>query len=103
MAGILNEYLNKKMSVIDLQNELSQLVHKYNDYTGRFLLVFASDFCGTKTGIPDISMNQGDFYNIQDLLRETTADAVDVYIETPGGSGEAAEEIARFLHKNSMR
>ena len=99
MAGILNEYLNKKMSVIDLQNELSQLVHKYNDYTGRYLLVFASDFCGTKTGIPDISMNQDDFYNIQDLLRETTADAVDVYIETPGGSGEAAEEIARFLHK----
>lgn len=99
MAGILNEYLNKKMSVIDLQNELSNLVHNYNVYTGRYLLVFASDFCGTKLGIPDISMNQDDFYNIQDLLRETTADKVDVYIETPGGSGEAAEEIARFLHK----
>jgi hypothetical protein len=25
---------------------------------------------------------------------------VDVYIETPGGSGEAAEEIVRFLHNN---
>ena len=99
MPGILNEYLNKKMSVIDLQNELSRLVRRYNSYTGRYLFIFASDFCGIKKGIPDISMNQDDFYNIQDLLRESTADRVDVYIETPGGSGEAAEEIARFLHK----
>lgn len=99
MAGILNEYINRKMSVIDLQNELTALVKRYNQYTGRYLLIYASDFSGSKPGIPDITMNQDDFYNIQDFLRESTAEKLDVYIETPGGSGEAAEEIARFLHK----
>ena len=99
MAGILNEYLNRKLSFVELQKELSTLVQRYNNYTGRYLFIYASDFCGTKTGIPDLSLNQDDFYNIQDLLRETTVNAIDVYIETRGGSGEAAEEIARFLHK----
>lgn len=42
---------------------------------------------------------QDDFYTIQDILRESDKKQIDFYIETPGGSGEAAEEIARFLHK----
>ena len=39
------------------------------------------------------------FYNIQDILRESPHTKIDFYIETPGGSGEAAEEIAKFLRK----
>jgi len=42
---------------------------------------------------------QDDFYTIQDILRESNKKQIDFYIETPGGSGEAAEEIAEFLHK----
>jgi hypothetical protein len=42
---------------------------------------------------------QDDFYTIQDILRESDKKQIDVYIETPGGSGEAAEEIAKFLRK----
>lgn len=41
---------------------------------------------------------QDDFYMIQDILRESDKNQIDIYLETPGGSGEAAEEIARFLH-----
>jgi hypothetical protein len=44
-----------------------------------------------------VSLEQDDFYKIQDLLRECKSPIIDFYIETPGGSGEAAEEIAKFL------
>jgi hypothetical protein len=46
-----------------------------------------------------VSLVQDDFYNIQDILRESSQTKIDFYIETPGGSGEAAEEIAKFLRK----
>ena len=39
MAGILNEYLNKKLSFTGLQQELERLVKAYNSYTGRYLLI----------------------------------------------------------------
>jgi len=103
MAGILNEYLNKKLSFTGLQQELERLVKAYNSYTGRYLLIYASDFNKAKQGVPDISMDQDDFYNIQDILRESAETKIDVYLETPGGSGEAAEEIARFCIKNLKR
>lgn len=99
MAGILNEYLNKRLSYTGLLQELDKLVNEYNHYTGRYLLIYVADFNKAKQGICDIPMDQDDFYNIQDILRENTESKIDVYIETPGGSGEAAEEIARFLHK----
>jgi hypothetical protein len=53
---------------------------------------------GRNRGI-DVSLVQDDFYNIQDILRESSQKKIDFYIETPGGSGEAAEEIAKFLRK----
>jgi len=42
---------------------------------------------------------QDDFYTIQDILRESEKNQIDIYLETPGGSAEAAEEIAKFLRK----
>ncbi len=98
--SILNEYLNKRLGFLDLKAELQRLIGLYNRHTKRTLFVYAADL--TKTRISnslDISMNQEDFYVIQDILRESTQTSIDFYIETPGGSGEAAEEIARFLRK----
>jgi ClpP class serine protease len=44
---------------------------------------------------------QGDFYVIRDLLADKKdLRKVDMYIETPGGSGETAEEIVKFLRNN---
>lgn len=98
MASILNDYLNKRMGILDLQNELQRLIKAYNKETGRYLFIYASDINKGGRGI-NVSMVQDDFYNIQDILRETKQDKIDFYIETPGGSGEAAEEIAKFLRK----
>lgn len=99
MASILNEYLNKRMGLIDLQSELQKLIKDYNKYTGRYLFVYSSDINKGRTRGVDVSLIQDDFYNIQDILRESNAGKIDFYIETPGGSGEAAEEIAKYLRK----
>ncbi|MBS1744455.1 MAG: ATP-dependent Clp protease proteolytic subunit [Bacteroidetes bacterium] len=99
MASILNEYINKRLGLIELQNELQRLIKLYNKQTGRYMFIYAADINkGRNRGI-DVSMVQDDFYNIQDILRESNEKKIDFYIETPGGSGEAAEEIAKFLRK----
>lgn len=98
MASILHDYLNKRLGILDLQKELQKLIGDYNTYTGRNLFVYASDFSKARNGA-DVSLIQEDFYIIQDFLRESDKETIDFYIETPGGSGEAAEEIARFLRK----
>lgn len=99
MASILNEYISKKLGLIDLQNELQELIKTYNKHTGRYMFIYASDISKGRNSGVDVSMVQDDFYNIQDILRESKEKAIDFYIETPGGSGEAAEEIAKFLRK----
>ncbi|MBQ9163754.1 MAG: hypothetical protein IJ163_03150 [Bacteroidaceae bacterium] len=97
MASIIGEYIAKRMSVLDLKRELSHLRSEYNKLTGRHLFIYAADFNKGKQGI-DVSLMQDDFYIIQDILRESDKNQIDIYLETPGGSGETAEEIARFLH-----
>ena len=99
MASILSEYISKGMGLIDLQNELQALIKRYNELTNRYLFVYASDITKGRTRGIDVSLVQDDFYNIQDILREADKETIDFYIETPGGSGEAAEEIAKFLRK----
>lgn len=99
MPSILNEYINRRMGLMDLQSELQKLIKEYNKYTRRYLFVYTADLNkGRNRGI-DVSLIQDDFYNIQDMLRESDEKKIDFYIETPGGSGEAAEEIAKFLRK----
>lgn len=99
MASILNEYISKRLGLIDLQNELQRLIKLYNKHTGRYMFVYVADINKSRNRGIDVSMIQDDFYNIQDILRESNEKKIDFYIETPGGSGEAAEEIARFLRK----
>ena len=38
-----------------------------------------------------------DYQIIHELLRQLEQPSIDIYLETPGGSGEAAEEIVHFL------
>ena len=98
MASILKEYISKKLGVLDLQNELQRLIAAYNKHTSRYMFVYAADINKARRGI-DVGLVQDDFYTIQDILRESDRTKIDFYIETPGGSGEAAEEIAKFLRK----
>lgn len=97
MPSILNEYLKKKLGILELQQELLTLIGSYNNYTGRYMFIYAADFNKATVRGVDVSLIQEDFYIIQDILRQSRKKEIDFYIETPGGSGEAAEEIARFL------
>jgi hypothetical protein len=97
MSSILSEYVSKQMGLLDLQNELQRLIQKYNKYTNRYMFIYSADINKARNPNIDVSLVQDDFYNIQDILRQSTEKNIDFYIETPGGSGEASEEIAKFL------
>lgn len=84
MSSILEDYINKGLGSIDLKNELKRLVKVYNQRTGRNLFVYAADFNKQRHGI-DVALMQDDFYTIQDMLRESDKQTIDVYLETPGG------------------
>ncbi len=55
---------------------------------------------GIASNQADIGINQTDYYYLKDILRDYDAkyENADVYIETPGGSGTATEEIVKLLH-----
>ena len=93
--GVMAEYIGKTR--IELEEEIISLIKKYNSLDSeRELMVFSS---AIGKPIPDIPINMDDYYMIFDILNDSSKKQIDIYIETPGGIGEAAEEIGRFLHK----
>ena len=92
--SLTSDYIARKMSAKDLEDELLSLIKRYNDYRKTFLLVLSS---AVGKPIPDIALTQEDFYIVSDILSGVSDPSkVDIYLETPGGSGEAAEEIVEF-------
>jgi hypothetical protein len=81
-----------------LHKELHRLIEEYETSTGRLLFVYSADIDKGASKNVNISLTQDDFYIIQDMLRQYTCSKIDFYIESPGGSGESAEEIAKYLH-----
>ena len=91
----MNEYINRKLSGSELESEMLKLISEYNRLRDTYLFVYAA---AVGKPIPAVPLEQGDFYVIRDLLSsKKDLQKVDMYIETPGGSGETAEEIVRFL------
>jgi len=96
--SLIDEYIKKNLSGPDLESELLRLIGEYNKFRSTYLLVYAA---AIGTPIPDVQLGHADFYVIHDLLIDKKGrDKIDVYIETPGGSGETAEEIVKCLHNN---
>jgi len=96
--GYMSEYIDKGLSAKDLEKELLSLIGKYNKLRKVYLLVYAS---AINKNIPDRVINQEDYYLIADILRDKVPlDKLDVYLESPGGSGEAAEEIVNYFRGN---
>ncbi|GMO27460.1 MAG: hypothetical protein Ta2F_03030 [Termitinemataceae bacterium] len=97
--NLLSEYINKRMSAIDLQNEIKRLIRLYNDAKKTYLLIYAVDFeKGAHNQGLNVGLSMSDYQIIHEMLRNLNKDKIDLYLETPGGSGEAAEEIVNFLH-----
>ena len=93
----MNEYINRRLSGPELESELLKLIADYNFLRGTYLFIYAA---AIGKQIPSVPLEQSDFYIFRDLLSgQKEGGKVDIYLETPGGSGETAEEIGRFLHK----
>lgn len=96
--SFINEYINRRLSGPELESELLKLISEYNKLRDTYLFVYAA---AIGKPIPAIPLEQADFYVIRDLLaNKKDLQRVDMYIETPGGSGETAEEIVKFLRNN---
>jgi hypothetical protein len=96
--SLMNEYINRRLSGPELESELLKLISEYNKLRDTYLFVYAA---AIGKPIPAVPLVQGDFYVIRDLLADKKdLRKVDMYIETPGGSGETAEEIVKFLRNN---
>ncbi len=95
--SLLNEYINKNLSVQELEEELKRLIIEYNRITKRYLFVYATTI--EKQLPPQIlSLDRSDADVIYDLLCDKNdVKHLDLYVETKGGNAEAVEEIVRFL------
>lgn len=98
-SSLVNEYINRRMSAMDLQDELQRLILQYNQLRKTYLFIYAVDFDKAALRGVDISLNMTDFQFIHEILRKVDKTKLDFYLETPGGSGSAAEEIVTFLHR----
>lgn len=96
--SLLSEYISKRMGGKELEAELRWLISEYNKLRGTYLFVYAAVI---GKPIPSVPIEQADFYVIHDILSDKKSlSKVDIYLETPDGSGETAEEIVEFLHNN---
>lgn len=93
--SLMDEYLSKKMNSIDLENELLKLINQYNQIQNTFMIVYAASL---SKPIYDAKLNMEDYYILYDVLNNIGTKSLHFYIETPGGRGETAEEIVKFLH-----
>ena len=99
--GLMSEYIRKIQDgwkAKDFEGELLRLIKEYNKIRSSYLLVYS---CAIDKPIDSriiMHIMQEDYYIIHDLLNNRLENNLDVYLETPGGLGEVAEEIVKFFH-----
>ena len=92
--GIYSEYLDRRMTIEQLTVERKTQLQRIAQLRGRDVLVFASDL---QKGKLPISINAADLLPLSDQISNLKAKSVDLILETPGGSGETAEDIVKLL------
>ncbi|MFZ2448560.1 MAG: hypothetical protein WAW37_19540 [Syntrophobacteraceae bacterium] len=90
----MGEYIQKKMTAKDYEQEILRLIRDYNRIMGTYLCIFATDMVKR---IPGSELMQEDYYTICDILANVDSDNLDILLETPGGSGSTAEDIVKFI------
>lgn len=78
----------------ELEQELLKLIRKYNKLKKSYLMVY---FTASNKGIQSALLEDDDYYVICDFLRSISQKKIDIFLETPGGSGETAEKIVEYL------
>lgn len=93
--GIYSDYLNQRLTFDALTQLRKDQLRRISQLRGgRDILVIAADV--DQPGAP-ISIAFADLLPVNDQLANLSGTALDVILETPGGSGEVAEDIVRIL------
>lgn len=93
--GAYSEYLDERLNSVQLTTERKKQLSRISRLRGeRDIVVFAADL---NKGNAPISITYADILPLQDQLSNLTGSAIDLILETPGGSGEVAEDIVRLL------
>ena len=93
--GVFSEYLELGMDFDALaQERKAQLKRIAVLRGGRDILVFAADL---KPSPAPVQIGYDDLLPINDQLANLHGGALDLILETPGGSGEAAEDIVKAI------
>jgi len=93
--GAYTEYLDRQMSFEELSAERKKQLKRISELRGgRDVLVLAADL--NKGGAP-ISISYADLLPIDDQLANLSGPGLDLILETPGGSGEATEDIVNLI------
>jgi hypothetical protein len=93
--GVYTEYLDKQFDFQGLTQERKKQLKRISQLRGdRDVLVIAADL---KKSHQAISINHTDLLAVDDQLSNLKDKAIDLILETPGGSGEIAEDIVRLI------
>jgi hypothetical protein len=95
--GIYSDYLDKGMPYEELTKERKAQLARIAQVRGRDILVYASASNKAPQGAP-VALDNSDLLPINDQLSNLKGRAIDVLLETGGGSGETAEDIVRILY-----
>jgi hypothetical protein len=95
--GIYSNYLDKNLPFEDLTKERKEQLARIAKRRGRDILVYASASNKAAQGAP-VALDNTDLLPINDQLSNLNGKAIDVLLETGGGSGETAEDIVRILY-----
>jgi hypothetical protein len=94
-VGVYSEYLNRGISFQEMEAERKAQLKRIGDLRKRDVLVYAANV-NPRMPAP-ISIEYADLLPINDQLANLNGSALDFVIETPGGSGEVAEDIVKLL------
>jgi ClpP class serine protease len=95
--GIYSEYLDRNFSFQQLTSERKRQLERIAELRGgRDVLVFAANLNARNA---PVSIDYSDLLPIRDQLANLKGPALDLILETPGGSAEVAEDIVRILRE----
>lgn len=91
------DFLERNFSFEEINRERKYYLQKISELRGnRDILVFASDI---NKGHAPISIDYEDLLAINDQVSNLSGRELDIILETPGGSGEVAEDIVKLLRE----
>jgi ClpP class serine protease len=95
--SVYQDLLNNVKDGKQLFETRLQLMQQIERLTGRKLIVYAAD---EKKPPPFNSIESEDIMGFSDLIRGLEGSALDILLNSPGGSAEATAHIVNFLRAN---